>query len=173
MTTSTMITEITPPWWVCLLIGRNPKRTLLRMVMLVFVSFLVFKFLFIPIRVTGNSMAPTYNDGKFNLVNRLYYKTHKPQRGDVVAIQMTGTRVMLLKRIVGLPGEKVELFKGRVFIDGQPLGEPYLSPGNTLLANDNIEVVLGPDEYFYIGDNRRLSTFDRVPSRRIAGKVLF
>lgn len=155
------------------LIGRSPRRTLLRLVMLVFVCFLVFKFLFIPIRVTGNSMAPTYNDGRFNLVNRLYYKTHDIKRGDVVAIQMAGMRVMLLKRIVGLPGETVELFKGRVFINGEALGEPYLLPGSTFRVDDSIEVVLGPNEYFYIGDNRRLSTFDRIPRHRIVGKVLF
>src|SRR5438874_5209301 len=75
-------------WWGRMLIGRRPARTLARLIVLILVSFVLFKFLFLPIRVVGNSMVPTYHDGRINFINRLAFRWHGPKRGDVVAVQL-------------------------------------------------------------------------------------
>ena len=71
-------------------------------------------------------MLPTYHDGQINFLNRLAYLRHEPQRGDVVGIRYSGDSILLLKRIVGLPGEEVSFDEGKLFINGKPLEEPYV-----------------------------------------------
>src|SRR5215510_6886513 len=115
-----------PPWWRRLLIGRRPKRTLVRIVVLVITAFVLSRFVFLPIRVDGGSMLPTYKEHGVNFVNRLAYLFHEPRRGDVVAIRLAGPSIMYMKRIVGLPGETVTFHDGHVFIDGKLLNEPYV-----------------------------------------------
>src|SRR5258707_1178640 len=93
------------PFWLAIIIGRKPRRTLIRAACLAVVCFVVFKFVLLPVRVVGISMEPTYHDRSLNLVNALSYLRSGPQRGDVVGVQMSGRSIMYLKRIVGLPGE--------------------------------------------------------------------
>jgi signal peptidase I len=138
------------------------------------VSFITFKWLFVPIRTEGPSMLPTYGSDTFNLVNRVAYQARSPARGDVVAIQMAGPNVLYVKRIIGLPGERVAIREGRVLINGADLSEPYVKHR---LAWDVEEVTLGSLEYFVMGDNRGMSVgqhdFGRVDLSRILGKVMF
>src|SRR2546426_1333155 len=157
-------------WWGRALVGRRPKRTLARVGALVVVTFVLFKFLFIPIRVEGNSMAPTYRNGSYKLVNRLSYKKHPPRRGDVVAIRLPGTRVLEIKRIIGLPGERIAVGDGTVYINGTRLEEPYLKNQFPWARFDR---QLGENEYYVVGDNRRISEHDAVQIERIVGKVVF
>src|SRR5436309_7491994 len=103
-----------PPWWQIVLIGRNPRRTLLRILAMVFTCFLVREFALVPIRVEGISMFPTYKDRGVNFVNRLAYLFREPRRGDVVAIKLAGEHVMFMKRIVAMPGESVGFHEGHV-----------------------------------------------------------
>ena len=156
------------------LIGRKPKRTLARIVVLVVVSFVVFKFVLVPIRVQGGSMLPTYKDHGVNFVNRLAYLFHEPRRGDVVAIRtLAGEHVMYMKRIVGLPGETVTFRQGYVFINGKLLDEPYLSLRGSWEHEPEQD---GPDEYYFVGDNRDMPWDDHYKGRqtraRIVGKIL-
>lgn len=154
--------------------GRNPRRTLVRIAILAGVSFVTFGWLLTPIRVSGISMDPTYRDGTLNLVNRIVYRTRQPRRGDVVAIRLAGPHVLYVKRIVGLPSERVAIVGGVVQIDGIGLAEPYV---RKRLPWDYAEVTVGPREYFVIGDNRGMRMpdhdFGRVDARRIMGKLLF
>ena len=161
------------------LIGRNPKRTLVRIVILVVVCFLVRAFVLVPIQVDGPSMLLNYKDRSLNLVNRLAYLLHEPRRGDVVAIRSeAGEHLMYLKRIVGLPGETVAFHHGRVFIKGKMgnfwiLAEPYVKlPGNW----EHEPEPVGPDQYYVVGDNRDMPWDDHYkgrPARNlIVGKVL-
>ena len=167
--------ESTPSrsWIQTVLIGRNPKRTAIRIVILVVVCLLVFnRFVLVPIRVEGLSMMPTYHDHRINFVNRLSYHFHEPHRGDVVAIRTSGISIMYMKRVIGLPGETVAFHQGRAYIDGQPLDEPYISwKCDWELPTRQ----LGPNEYFLVGDNRSMPASDHtmgVASRgRIVGKV--
>src|ERR1700761_4662405 len=99
-----------PGWLRVAVIGRNPKRTAIRALVLalfcfVFFKFFIFKFIVLPVRIEGYSMFPTYHDWGINFVNRLAYRHVQPQRGDIVGIRMAGPSVMLMKRIVGMPGE--------------------------------------------------------------------
>jgi signal peptidase I len=156
------------------LFGKNPKTTLVRVVVLVAVCVVVFGFILLPIRVAGISMLPTYQDRSLNLVNRLAYLRHEPQRGDVVSIRLTGLHVLFMKRIIGLPGESIAFINGRVFINGKILAEPY----ETKLSCDwnRPPVTLAGDEYFFVGDNRSMRQEDHefgIQKRNhIVGKVL-
>jgi signal peptidase I len=157
------------------LVGRQPGRTLARIAALTLLVVIVFKLVLVPIRIEGISMSPTYRDGAINAINKLAYQRHPPRRGDVVGIRYAGQKVMLLKRIIALPGERVAIHAGTVYIDGEPLREDYLqrppAPWNCA------EVVLEPDEFFVIGDNRQMPDrqhlFGKADRRRIIGKVLF
>jgi signal peptidase I len=154
--------------------GRNPKATLIRIVVLVAVCWVVFGFILLPIRVTGISMLPTYRDHSLNLVNRLAYLRHEPQRGDVTSVRLTGLHVMFLKRIIGLPGETVAFANGQVLINGVALDEPY----EKLPCDWNSPpVTLATDEYYFVGDNRSMPLEDHTHGSqkrdRIVGKVLF
>src|SRR5215831_2761166 len=118
-----------PPWWRRLLIGRRPKRTLVRIVVLVITAFVLTRFVFLPIRVDGGSMLPTYKERGVNFVNRLAYLLHEPRRGDVVGIRLAEQSIwfphfLYMKRIVGLPGETVAFHGGHAFINGKVLDEP-------------------------------------------------
>ena len=172
-----MVTEaerpLIPTWLRTALIGRRPRRTLVRILIFAPLVFLVAKFALLPIRVQGGSMLPTYKENGINCVNRLAYFRSKPKRGDVVAIRFAGPHVMLMKRIIGLPGETVAFHRGRVLIDGQPLIEPYVRWGCDW---ETEPVTLGPEEYFFVGDNRSMPqmdhTFGRGARERIVGKIL-
>lgn len=162
-----------PHWLQVLSIGRNPRVTLIRILVTVIVCFLLFRFVFLPVKVDGISMQPTYKNRSVNLVNRWAYLWHEPQRGDIVAVRYAGIHMMLMKRIIGLPGETVAFDHGKVLIDGQPLDEPYEKwPSNWTLPPKKLDM----DEYFIVGDNRTMPsqdhTFGKVERYRIVGKIL-
>jgi signal peptidase I len=167
----------TPPRWArwvrIAVIGRNPKVTLVRVAILIVTCFVVFRFVLLPIRVEGISMLPTYKDRSVNVVNRLAYLWHDPQRGDVVSIRLAGPHLMYMKRIIALPGETIAFEHGRVLINGEVLDEPY---EKTPCDWNCPPVKLGPDEFFVVGDNRTMPQqfhkFGETPRYRIVGKVL-
>ncbi len=162
-----------PGWVQILLIGRNPKRTMLRAAITASVMLLVFHGALLPIRVEGISMLPTYQEHKLNFVNRLAYLFHEPRRGDVVSVRTSGKSIMFMKRVVGLPGESIAFKGGRLMINSNVVPEPYLKyPSNWELPPRQ----LGLGEYYMVGDNRtmppELHTKGVVERRRILGKVL-
>lgn len=168
-----------PGWLRIVLIGRRPRATLVRIVVLVAVCVVVFKFVLLGIRVDGISMEPTYHNHRINFVNRLAYRWHGPQRGDVVAIRFSDPGAlatpheMLMKRIIGLPGETVSFHEGHAYINGELLDEPYLKNSCDW---DHGPIVCGTNEYYVVGDNRSMPfeyhTQGRATRDRIVGKVL-
>ena len=92
--------------------GSHPRRTLVRVLVLAAVSFVMFRWVLVPIRAEGISMLPTYRSGSLNLVNRLAFSSRQPSRGDVVAIRLAGPHVLYVKRIVALPGERFSMAQG-------------------------------------------------------------
>jgi signal peptidase I len=164
-----------PHWLQVIAVGRNPRNTVIRLGILIAGAFLLFfsNLILLPVRVDGPSMLPTYKDHSVNFINRLAYLWHEPRRGDVVSIRYAGYHVMLLKRIIGLPGETVAFDDGTVLINGQPLAEPYRKwPSHWTLP----PLTLSPNEYFIVGDNRTMRwqdhTFGMVERWRIVGKAL-
>ncbi|HYE32798.1 MAG TPA: signal peptidase I [Methylomirabilota bacterium] len=163
------------PWWLALVVGRNPKRTFIRLIIWVFGSVLIFKFALAPIRIRGLSMMPTFRNDTIHFINKLAYKRGTPQRGDVVAVRLAGDKVLLLKRVVGLPGERVAQVKGRIFIDGELLEEPWVSRTSFTPRglSSRGEEQLGPNQYFVTGDNREISDFGPVTLDKIMGRLWF
>lgn len=162
------------PLWQRIVVGRNPKITLIRAAVLGGACWLTFQHVLLPVRVAGISMEPTIRNRSVNLVNRLPYWRREPGRGEVVAIRTTGTSIMYLKRVVALPGETVEIRAGTVWIDGQPLAEPYLEDAEPWEWGPR---TLGTEDYLVIGDNRtmpmELHTAGVVKRERIVGKALW
>lgn len=156
-------------------VGRSLRLTLLRATFLGLLLLFIFQTILLPVRVVGISMAPNYRDGEIHVVNRLAYRWSRPRRGDVVCCRFLSDSVFLIKRIVALPGERIAIRRGVIFIDGEPLEESYLRfhplPWNLT------EMQLGPDSYFVVGDNRTmdLEDHDHGPKKAslLVGKILF
>ncbi|HEX3625977.1 MAG TPA: signal peptidase I [Verrucomicrobiae bacterium] len=163
-----------PHWLQVVAVGRDPRKTAIRILVLVIFCFVFFRYVVLPAQVDGISMAPTYKNHAINLINQLAYVSHGPRRGDVVAVRAwAGKHVMLMKRIIGLPGETVSFNHGRVFINGTLLDEPYEKwPCDWTLP----PIRLGLREYFIVGDNRTMRWqdhyFGKVDRSRIVGKML-
>ena len=144
-------------------------------VLLAVVIFLLINAGFGRFRVVGQSMEPNFHQGQYLVINKVIYHLREPARGDVVVFHNPRyPRRDFIKRIIGLPGEQVEIRRGQVFINGQPLQEPYpVRPG----TYSSPPYQLGPDEYFVLGDNRNFSSdshsWGAVPRRNIIGKAWF
>lgn len=163
--------------WSKAVIGSNPKRTLIRLGITVIGIFVILRYVVVPIETKGKSMEPTYVEGKWNLINRLAYLFEEPKRGDVIATQRKGQKVngksfLFLKRIVGLPGERVRLRRGKIYIDGEVLEEPYVKPGRNQ-RRDWFSLTLEEDQYFLIGDNRWVTGNGVFHIRQFVGKIVF
>lgn len=138
---------------------------LLYMAILVAAAFLLVHFVGERTVVSGDSMSPTLSDGDNLIVDKLSYRIRAPKRFEIVVFPFqyqTGT--YYIKRIIGLPGEQVQIYNGKVYINGKVLEEsggfePIRSAG---LASEAI--TLGEDEYFVLGDNRNNSADSREPS---------
>jgi signal peptidase I len=126
----------------------------------VVVVFLVRTFVAQPFLVSGQSMEPTFHDGNYLLIDEIAYRVREPERGEVVVFRYPGDhRSYYIKRIIGLPGERVTIKSGRMTVtnvEGNEvvLDEPYVMPGP--LAGD-VDMKLNPDTYFVMGDNRGFS----------------
>jgi signal peptidase I len=134
-------------------------------------------FLYQPVKVEGTSMAPLISDQERIFINKMVYRFEPISRGDVVVFWYPRDRTKsFIKRVVGLPGEEVEGHRGRVFVDGHPLDEPYILP-EYLDRSDFGPVRVPAGEYFVMGDHRDSSNdsrvFGTVQSSFIYGKAVF
>jgi len=118
--------------------------------------------------VEGESMLSTLHDGDRVLVNRLSYRLHDPNRGDVVVLKRFNGAAEerdLIKRVIGLPGEMVEVRSCVVYIDDVPLTEPYLDPviqQRDGCGQDQSPTLVPPDSVFVLGDHRGRSSDSRA-----------
>jgi signal peptidase I len=121
-------------------------------VIVIAVALLVRAFIAQPFYVIGPSMEPSYHQGEYLIVDELSYRLRDPKRGEVIVLRFPlDPSKDFIKRIVGLPGEKVRVEGGVVTINGEPLPENYTDGVPT---EGGSEVVLAEDEYFVLGDNR-------------------
>lgn len=125
------------------------------------------------IRVDGSSMVPTLKNGEFVLVNRLAYRLGEPQRGDVIVFHYPKNPTQeYVKRLIGLPGDKVEVERRQVSVNGEILDEPYIADSPRYQVNTTVP----PDSYFVLGDNRNNSSdshsWGPVPDEYVVGKAV-
>jgi len=134
-------------------------------------------FLYQPVKVEGTSMAPMISDQERIFINKLVYRFEPISRGDVVVFWYPLDRSKsFIKRVIGLPGDTVDIRQGRVYVNGRKLLEPYVLPAYLDTSNYGpIPVPTG--EYFVMGDHRDSSNdsrvFGAVPERYIYGKAVF
>jgi len=137
-------------------------------------------FLFQPFFVRGQSMEPNFEDGNYLIVDELSFRLRDPQRGEVIVFKYPNNPSQrYIKRIIGLPGETIEVKDAKVVVfnqeGGRILGESeYLSPA--IQTPGDIQISLAENEYFVLGDNRYASSDSRrwgaLPREDIVGRVV-
>ena len=133
------------------------------------------------VKNSGDSMRPAVLDGDIVLVNRMIYDASRPKRGDIIVFKPNGNENArsYIKRIIGLPGETVQIKDGEIYIDGEKLEEKYETTAIEDAGTASEEITLDGDEYFVLGDNRRNSEDSRmadignVKRSEIEGKAWF
>lgn len=142
------------------------------------IAFLIKSFIFRPVYVVGASMEPTLSNGQVLLMWKLDYKIGDPDRGDIVVIKEDQDKLdhkSLIKRVVGLPGETLEIRNGKVYINDEELSPDYVSVDTN--GNGLTKVEIPEGMYFVMGDNRsnsrdsRDSTVGLISRDNIEGKV--
>lgn len=155
-----------PGWWSKLNEHEHRQHYVLLCVLLwSILSFLfVSHFVFGAVEVQGRSMESTLHDGNRHVVNRWVYHFRDPRRGEMIMLNDHIDESLCVKRIVALPGELVELKQGKVYVDGQPLPERYLSAGvRTWPLKFGAQPLRVPRaHYFVLGDNRDDSVDSRM-----------
>jgi signal peptidase I len=151
------------------------KVVVISVVTIIGIRELVFK----PFSVEGRSMQPNFQDRQYLIIDELSYNFKEPARGEVVVFKYSDD--YLIKRIIGLPGERVKIFEGKVIIynDSHPEGvlleESYL-PQDLLTAGEK-DTTLDDHTYYVLGDNRPVSKdsryFGPISRKQIVGKVFF
>ena len=172
-----------------------PKRSLIKkifhvvrevletIVPAVLIALLINLFMAQATRVHGQSMEPNLHTDQrlvveklsYNRLIRQYFSLKEPETGDVVVIRIPAQgNELLIKRVIGLPGDVIEIHDGQVFVNGQPLDEPYLR-GNT--AGSYGPTTVPPLNIFVLGDNRNFSndsrSFGTIPLKNVVGRAWF
>lgn len=160
--------------------GKGFFRELLDFAVIAILIVLPFRiFVAQPFVVNGASMDPTFKSGEYLIVDQLTYRFHSPERGSVLIFKFPkDTSKYFIKRVIGLPGEEVNIKEGVVTIknnehkDGFTLNEPYIK----FSKNDNFNTILSDSEYFVMGDNRLGSADSRIwgpmPKEDIVGRPI-
>jgi signal peptidase I len=163
--------EPTPRWGTARSLGRELVET----VALTLIIFFLIRMVVQNFRIEGFSMEPTLHEGQFLIVNKLVYQLdqNQPNRGDIVVFEYPRAPDRdFIKRVIGLPGEKVEVRQGRVYINDKPLEEPFIASQPAYSWGPR---VVSEEEYFVLGDNRNNSsdshTWGFLPRKNIIGKA--
>ena len=140
-------------------------------------ALVIIVFLYQPVKVEGTSMAPLLSDQERSFINKFVYRFEAIHRGDVVVFWYPLDRSKsFIKRVIGLPGETVELRHGAVYINGQPIAEPYVPPQYADVS-DYGPAKVPRGSYFVMGDHRISSNdsrvFGPVASQYIYGRAVF
>jgi len=147
----------------------------------------VYLFLLQPHQVNGQSMEPNFLSGEYVLTDKISYKLGDPKRGDVIVFHAPeaahcpeGTGCDFIKRVLGLPGETIEVKDNHVYVNSTPLEEPYIPDTfrtDAGQATKGTSIYLGTNEYFVCGDNRPYSSDSRawgpIQKADIIGRAFF
>lgn len=129
------------------------------------IAFVILQFIK-PTIIKESSMEPNFYENNYLLISKQSYRMHEPERGDVIVfhsslVQENGKEKMLIKRVIGLPGDVIDITGGVTYINGEPLTEEYTKDGVTTGEIEGLRVPEG--EYFCMGDNRVVSKDSRNP----------
>lgn len=167
-------------------IGMFVLETIQTIVLALSVFIIFYLFLFAPHQVKGSSMVPNFIDKDLILTSKIAYRLGEPQRGDVIVFKAPQGEACAeieceyIKRIIGLPGERIRLANNIIYINGEPIDQTPFLPGNYktspgLYLQENVEKVIPEDYYLALGDNRPYSRdgreFGPVPRESIVGKA--
>lgn len=153
----------------------------LEILLVVLIAYAVSRLFFRTVTMQENSMEPTVSVGDTLLLDKAAYRLHSVRRGDIIAYRNTDNEneVLHVKRVVGLPGETVQIVNGQIVIDGETYREGRNLPAIIDAGIASEPVTLADDEYFVLGDNRngsqdsRYTSVGNVRNKRVAGKVWF
>ncbi len=150
-------------------------REIVETIALTILIFLAIHFTVQNYQISGPSMLNTVHDGEFVLVNKVAYLFSGPQRGDIIVCSEPDDPGRdIIKRVIGLPGDKIVLDGTDVWVDGVKLNEPYITAKSNYTAET---LTLSANQYFVMGDNRPVSldsrAFGTVPKDNIVGKAVF
>jgi len=155
-------------------------RELVEVVVLAVILYFGISFAVQAVHVEGLSMFATLDDNDYLIANKIDYRLHAPQRGDIIILRPpTDNSKDFIKRIIALPGERLLISAGTVYINGHKLDEPYLPEEWTALNSwgGPDGMVVPPNQYFVMGDNRNRSqdsrTFGFITRDRIDGRAWF
>lgn len=143
------------------------------------IFFFVYLLIMRPHKIKGQSMHPNFPDGEYLLTQRVSYYLGDPQRGDVIVFKPPiSEEDEFIKRIIGLPGDKVAVRNGKVFVNGKELKETYLTDvytGDGAFLEEGKEFTVPDGKYFTMGDNRPHSSDSRswgpITKKEISGKA--
>jgi signal peptidase I len=141
------------------------------------VLFLTGLFLYQPVKVEGGSMEPGLEDQERIFINKLVYRFESIERGDIIVFRYPrDTRKSFIKRVIGVPGDRIRISYGHVYVNGQELPEPYVPP-DYQDARSFSEIVVPNNAYFVLGDHRSMSNdsreFGPVMRSYVYGKAVF
>lgn len=137
-----------------------------------FIAVLAAIFIFIrlivaePHKVSGSSMIPNFHDGDYLITNKLATKMSEPARGEVIILKNPrDNNVVFIKRVIGLPKDKIMVRDGKVYVNDREISEPYLPAGTIThgqsYLQEGVEILTPEDQYFVMGDNRGGSSDSR------------
>jgi signal peptidase I len=157
--------------------GRIVLREIVETVALFAIVFTIARFAIGNYSIVGQSMEPNYHQDQRLLVDKITPRVLGYNRGDILIVHSPNQPIELIKRLIGRPGDTIDLRDNRVFVNGKALNEPYLPPGaSSGPQREQSSWTLGNDEYFIMGDNRTHSqdsrSFGPVKIDNIVGRAL-
>lgn len=149
---------------------KKEARSIFIFILIIILMVVTMHFFVIPVHVDGNSMANNIHNGDYMLMNG-HFKKEDLKRFDILVINSNQADEILIKRLIGLPGETIKFENDQLYINGEYIDEKFLDIEfmeeqkkalNSKLFTENFEVTLGDNEYFAMGDNRLSSSDSRV-----------
>lgn len=162
-------------------------RFVIEVIVVVLIAWLIVEFALKKVSVIGSAMETTLYNGEDVMVNKIAYSLLSPKRDSIIAFYpeqkedeqgMLDDSSILIRRVVGLPGEKIQIKEGKIYINGEVVEEKYEFPEMLSAGRASSEIKLETDEYFVLSDNRsdmddsRNTAFTKVKKENIIGKVI-
>lgn len=153
-------------------------ETLRTVVLVLLTAFIIRVFIMQPFLVQGASMEPTLANSEYLIVEKVAYKFRQPERGEIIVFRApVNWTENYIKRVIALPGETIRIEDNKIYINNKVLEESYIDADGVSFDNPDysLELTLGEDEYFVIGDNRNHSSDSRswgpLPRQNIIGRA--